>query len=633
MKTTIQLVSAFVVAAVLYIQSNCVVAGEVPSLVADVEAGKLPPKEQRLPETPRVIDLSATNREIGRHGGDLNLLMGKVRDIRQMVVYGYARLVGFDQNLKLVPDVLESYEVEGERSFTFHLRPGHKWSDGHPFTTEDFRYYWEDVVNNKDLSPFGPSKALLVDGQPPVVNIIDEYTIQYTWPAPNPYFLTALAGARPLFIYEPAHYMKQFHANYLSEEELAAKVKKAGTRNWAGLHVRMARMYKATNPGLPTLQPWYNTVEPPSDRFLFERNPYFHRVDEEGNQLPYIDRVIVNIASSSLVAAKTGAGDTDLQARYLSFADYTFLKEGEERNDYTVRLWRRATGSRLALYPNLNTNDEVWREVLQDARFRRALSLAIDRQEINQVIYYGLVTVSNNTILSGSPLFKPEYQNKWTEFDIDKANALLDEMGLSERNSKGLRLLPDGRPIEIIIQSAGESTEESDILELIHDTWVKIGVKLYTRPSQREVFRNRVFSGESIMAVWSGIENGIPTAEMSPGELAPSIQQQLQWPKWGKFYETSGQSGEEPTMTSVLQLARLNDQWVHADSNSEREKIWHEMLNIHTDEMFTIGTVCGVPQPIVVSNRLRNVPQEGLYNWEPGAYFGIYQPDTFWFDE
>ena len=601
--------------------------------MADVEGGKLPPKEERLPETPRVIDLSATNREVGRHGGDLNLLMGKVRDIRQMVVYGYARLVGFDQNLKLVPDVLENYEVEGERSFTFHLRHGHKWSDGHPFTTEDFRYYWEDVVNNEELSPFGPSKALLVDGQPPIVNIIDEYTIQYTWPKPNPYFLTALAGARPLFIYEPAHYMKQFHANYLSEEELAAKVKKAGTRNWAGLHVRMARMYKATNPDLPTLQPWVNTIEPPSDRFVFERNPYFHRVDEEGNQLPYIDRVIVNIASSSLVAAKTGAGDSDLQARYLSFADYTFLKEGEERNDYTVRLWRRATGSRLALYPNLNTNDEVWREVLQDARFRRALSLAIDRQEINQVIYYGLVTVSNNTILSGSPLFKPEYQNKWTEFDIDKANALLDEMGLSERNSKGLRVLPDGRPIEIIIQSAGESTEESDILELIHDTWLKIGVKLYTRPSQREVFRNRVFSGESIMAVWSGIENGIPTAEMSPGELAPSIQQQLQWPKWGKFYETSGQSGEEPTMTSVLQLARLNDQWVHADSNSEREKIWHEMLNIHTDEMFTIGTVCGVPQPIVVSNRLRNVPQEGLYNWEPGAYFGIYQPDAFWFDK
>ena len=633
MKTKTQLVSAFVVAALTYLQPSLVAAGEVPSLVPDVEAGKLPPKEQRLPETPRVINLAATNREIGRHGGDLNLLMGKVRDIRQMVVYGYARLIGFDQNLDLVPDILESYEVEGEKSFTFHLRPGHKWSDGHPFTTEDFRYYWEDVVNNKDLSPFGPNKSLLVNGQPPVVNIIDEYTIQYTWSNPNPYFLTALAGARPLFIYEPAHYMKQFHANYLSEEELAAKVKKAGTRNWAGLHVRMARMYKATNPDLPTLQPWYNTVEPPSDRFVFKRNPYFHRVDEEGNQLPYIDRVIVNIASSSLVAAKTGAGDSDLQARYLSFEDYTFLKEGEERNDYTVRLWRRATGSQLALYPNLNTNDEVWREVLRDARFRRALSLAIDRQEINQVIYFGLVTVSNNTILSDSPLFKPEYQNKWTEFDIDQANALLDEMELTERNSKGLRLLPDGRPIEIIIQSAGESTEESDILELVHDNWLKIGVKLYTRPSQREVFRNRVFSGNSLMAVWSGIENGIPTADMSPGELAPSSQQQLHWPKWGKFYETSGQSGEEPTMSSVIDLARLNDQWVHADSNSEREKIWHEMLDIHADQMFSIGTVCGVPQPIVVSNRLRNVPQEGLYNWEPGAYFGIYQPDTFWFDE
>ena len=631
MKNIQRIIAPSVVSFLLW--ANTALGAEVPSLVADVEAGKLPPMAERLPKTPRVINLTDSGRSLGRYGGDLNIIMGKTRDIRQMVVYGYSRLVGHDPNLDLVADILESYEVEDSKVFTFHLRPGHKWSDGHPFTTEDFRYYWEDVVNNEDLSPFGPSKALLVDGQPPVVEIIDETTVRYTWSNPNPFFLTALAGSRPLFIYEPAHYMKQFHAKYLSEEELKAKVKKAGTRNWAGMHARMARMYKATNPDLPTLQPWMNTVLPPSDRFVFQRNPYFHRVDEKGNQLPYIDRALVNISSTSLVAAKTGAGDADLQARYLTFEDYTFLKEGEARNDYTVRLWRTAKGSQIALMPSLNANDDTWREVLQDARFRRALSLAIDRSEINQVIYFGLVHESANTVLPDSPLFRPEYQQSWAQYDIDKANALLDEIGLTERNSKGLRLLPNGKPMEIIIQSSGESTEESDVLELINDSWQKIGIKLFTRPSQREVFRNRIFAGDSIMAVWSGMYNGIPTADMSPAELAPTTQQQLHWPKWGKFYETEGQSGEQANLDHVVQLSRLNDQWIHTKSSEEREKIWHDMLNIHAEQVFTIGTVNGVPQPVVVSNRLRNVPEQGLYNWEPGAYFGIYQPDTFWFDE
>jgi len=609
------------------------IAGEVPSLVVDVEAGKLPAVNERLPEIPRVINLVDTGRKIGRYGGDLNLLMGKTRDIRQMVIYGYSRLVGYNQNLELVPDVLERFEVEDSKIFTFHLRPGHKWSDGHPFTTEDFRYFWEDVANNEDLSPFGPSTSLLVDDQPPKVEIIDEHTIRYSWSNPNPFFLTALAGARPLFIYEPAHYMKQFHANYLTEEQLKTKVKKAGTRNWAGMHARMSRMYKLTNPDLPTLQPWYNTVFPPSDRYVFVRNPFFHRVDEQGNQLPYIDRAIVTIVSVSLVAAKTGAGDVDLQARYLTFEDYTFLKEGEQRNDYTVRLWRTAKGSQIALAPNLNTNDEVWRSMLHDVRFRRALSLAINRQEINQVIYFGLVSDSNNTVLPDSPLFRPEYQTNWAQFDLEQANALLDEMGLSKRNSKGLRLLPNGKPMEIIVQSSGESTEETDVLELITGSWRKLGIALFTRPSQREVFRNRIFAGDSVMAVWSGLYNGIPTADMSPAELAPTTQQQLHWSKWGKFYESGGQSGEPPDLEPVVRLSELNDNWVHTESPVEREKIWHEMLGIHADQVFTIGTVNGVPQPVVVNNKLRNVPEQGLYNWEPGSYFGIYQPDTFWFED
>lgn len=607
-------------------------AQEVPYLEGRVQSGALPPVSERLPETPAVAVLEGA-RSAGRYGGDLRMLMGKPKDTRMIMVYGYARLLAYNDQFELVPDLLKGVDNDGDRRFTLHLRPGHKWSDGHPFTARDFRYYWEDVANNEDLSPFGPPQEMLVDGEPPRFEVIDRYTVRYTWSKPNPQFLPALAGARPLMIYLPEHYLKQFHADYVDPEVLQQKVNQAGTRNWAGLHVRHDDWYELQNPDRPTLQPWSDTTEPPSERYVFERNPFYHRVDGKGRQLPYIDRVIVNIVSSSLIPAKTGTGESDLQARYLRFDNYTFLKESEARNDYEVRLWRKGTGSQLALYPNLNTKDPAWRELLRDVRFRRALSLGIDRQEINQIVYFGLAQPGNNSVLPQSPLFKPEYQEKWARFDPERANALLDDIGLTKRDNRGVRLLPNGQPAEIIVQSAGESTEQADVLELIHDTWLEIGIKLYTRPSQREVFRNRTFAGETIMGAWWGLDNALVSPDMSPWEFTPTTQQQLQWPDWGQYYATNGQAGEKPSLEPVQELARLDRQWRQADSRDEREAIWHRILELHTERVYTIGTVCNVPQPVVVNNDLRNVPREGIYTWEPGAYFGMYEPDTFYYAE
>ena len=606
---------------------------EVPSLASRVEAGELPPVADRLPQRPARVVFEAPDTEVGEYGGELRMLMGKAKDIRQMMVYGYARLVGYNQRFELEPDLLERIDVEENRVFTMHLRPGHRWSDGYPFTTEAFRYYWDDIANNPDLSPFGPPQTLMVDGEPPRVEILDAVTVRYSWSRPNPYFLPALAGARPLFIYRPGHYLKQFHARYVDPETLQARVDEAGSRNWQGLHHRRDHPYKFDNPELPTLQPWYNTTPSPSERFIFERNPFYHRTDSLGRQLPYIDRVVINVVSSSLVPAKTGAGDSDLQARYLRLDNYTFLKAGEQRNDFTVRLWQKASGSQVALFPNLNSNDSVWRELVRDVRFRRALSLAVNRHEVNQVVYFGMVVESNNTVLPNGPLYKPKYQTLWANLDLERANQLLDKIGLTERDDRGIRLRPDGKPLEIEVHTAGESTEETDVLELIHDSWLKVGIKLYTKPSQREVFRNRVFSGEAMMSVWSGLDNGIPTADMSPSELAPTAQDQLQWPKWGQYFQTGGNAGEPPDLPAAVQLVELNERWRLATTRSERESIWHQMLDLHADQVLSIGIVCGVHQPVVINNRLRNVPDEGWYNWDPGAYFGLYRPDTFWFSD
>ena len=606
---------------------------EAQSLSERVRQGTLPPVAERLPENPAIAKFDRPGVTVGRYGGQLRLLMGRAKDIRMMVVYGYARLIGYDEKFNLVPDILEKVDVEKGRRFTLHLRKGHRWSDGEPFTTEAFRYYWEDFATNKGLSPAGPSKTLLVDGKLPKFEVIDDVTVRYTWDKPNPFFLPALASAAPLYIYQPGHYLKQFHANYADPEDLKRRVAAIKQRNWVALHFYHGRQYKNDNPNLPTLQPWINSTRPPSDRFVFRRNPYYHRVDPDGRQLPYIDEVVITVASAKLVPAKAGSGEADLQARGLAFNNYTFLKRGEKRNNFTVRRWHSARGAQVALFPNLNVTDPIWRSLFRKADFRRALSLAIDRHEINQVIYFGLAREGNNTVLPHSPLYLPEYTQKWAQYDLKKANKLLDGLGLMKRDNLGIRILPDGRPMRIIVETAGESTEQTDVLELIHDSWLKAGIKLFTKPLQREVFRNRIFAGATQISVWSGLENAVPTPDLAPTELAPTKQMQLQWPKWGQYFESGGKAGETPDIPEAVRLAELNKAWITAVGREAKEKIWREMLSIHADQAFTIGLVAGVPQPVVVSNRLRNVPEIGLYNWDPGAHFGIHRLDTFWFAE
>ncbi len=586
------------------------------------------------PAEPSVVAFDAgSGRTVGKPGGELTTLVGKAKDTRLAVVYGYARLVGYDLDYRIQPDILKAVEIEDGRIFTLRLREGHRWSDGEPFTSEDFRYWWEDVANNMALSPTGPPAKLIVDGEPPEVTFPDALTVRYAWTRPNPLFLPALAGAAPQFIYMPAHYLKQFHERYADEDALAEAVTADKARDWAQLHGRRDNMYKQDNPDLPTLQPWKLETAPPSTRFLFERNPHYHRVDEQGQQLPYIDRVIMEVVDSKLIPIKAGAGETDLQARGLFFKHYTFLKENEERSNLETLLWQTARGAHLALYPNLNASDPVWREVLRDVRFRRALSLAIDRDEINQIMYFGLAMGGNNTVLPQSPLYKDEYRFEWAGFEPDRAAALLDEIGLAERSPEGLRLLPDGRPMELIVETAGEETEETDLLELVAEAWLKQGIKIHVKPSQREVLRNRIFAGDTLMSISYGLENGIPTAEMSPWEFAPTSQfDQYQWPKWGQYWETKGEAGEPPDMPEAKELLSLFQDWRAASSTEAREAIWHRMLEIYNDQVYSIGLASGVYQPVVARRTLRNVPKEGVYNWEPGAHFGFYHPDSFWYD-
>ncbi len=600
----------------------------------EVSNGYLPPVKYRIPSEPVVVDLAAKGRTFGTQGGTLRTLVSRSKDVRHMVVYGYARLVGYLPDYSLAPDILKDVEVFEGRKFTLRLRPGHRWSDGAPFTSADFEYWWTYVANNAEITPTGPPEFMMVDGKLGSVTFPDLETVIFEWEAPNHNFLQLLAQASPPFIYRPAHYLTQFHKDFADPEILQKKVDAARVKSWAALHNRRDNMYKFDNPAQPTLQPWINTSNSDNSRQLFVRNPYFHRIDSQGVQLPYIDIVEMTVVGAGLIAAKANAGEVDLQARGLDFPDISMLKKGEaDGAKYRTFLWANGAASQIAIYPNLNFADPVWRDVMRDVRFRRALSLGIDRHMINRALYFGLAQEGGMTALPQSPLFDANDLNAWSEMDLDRANALLDDMGLTERTASGLRKLPDGRPMEFVIETAGERSEEENALAIVTDTWRELGIRLIMRPLDRDILRNRIYAGTTMASVWFGWDNGIPGPETSPQYLAPTNQEFFAWPMWGQYYQTMGQAGAAPDLEPAKQLMELATVWNHTEDNAKRTEIWKKMLAIHADQQFGIGILSEAPQPIVVSNRLKNVPETGIWAFDPGAHFGIHRIDEFYMED
>lgn len=598
-----------------------------------IEAGDVPAVADRVPQEPLIVDLEARGRTLGKQGGDIRTFIGRAKDIRYMVVYGYARLVGYDETFTLKADILKSVEVEEGRIFTLRLRRGHKWSNGDPFTAEDFRYWWEDIANNPELAPGGPPELMLVEDKPAAFEVIDDVTVRFSWDAPNPRFLPALAAARPPFIYRPSEFLKRYHAKYADPAKLAEQVAKDNQKSWASLHNKIDNMYKFDNPKLPTLQPWVNTDKKNNTRYRLERNPFYHRIDKAGVQLPYIDTVEMTIAAGGLIPAKVNRGEADLQVRGLGFSDAAVLKRGEAEGGYKTYLWSSGTGSDIALYPNQTVSDPVWRDLMRDVRFRRALSLAISRKAINKSLYYGMALEAAVAALPASPFYDEDQLNAYARYNPERANELLDEIGLTARDDAGMRLLPDGRRMVLIVESAGERQEETDALELIAEMWRDVGVDMTFRSLDRDILRNKASSGQSMMPVWMGWNNGVPTPDASPKALAPVDQTNFSWPKWGQHFQTMGGAGDAPETAETKRLLTLFNEWSLASSESEKAAIWEEMLEIHADQVFAIGLVSAAPQPVVFSARMRNVTKDGVFTWEPAAHLGAYRIDELYYAE
>jgi peptide/nickel transport system substrate-binding protein len=363
------------------------------------------------------------------------------------------------------------------------------------------------------------------------------------------------------------------------------------------------------------------------------RNPYYHRVDKDGQQLPYIDRLVLIPQTKSQIAAAVVAGKSDLQATGLTLADLPALKAAADKGAIRLDLWPSGRGSQLALYPNLNAKDPVWRNLMRDLRFRRAVSLAIDRAAINRGIYGDMARPRANTLLPDSPLFDPDAQKAWSEFDLARAQELLDGIGLKLDKKYGLRRLPDGRLLSLLVATPGSDPSEVAILRLIQDSWRKIGIELMIGATLPSAFQARALDGSTVMSLSDGLANGLATPEMNPGELTPSSEAQLQWPRWGLYESSSGTQGDPIDLPEADKLVELWKTWRDASKEADKTEAWRQIVKINADQIFTIGLVGEVPQPVAVSPLLHNLPERDYYNWEPGAYFGIYRPDSFWLSD
>jgi len=363
---------------------------EAPALRTKVAAGELPPVEERLPREPVVM---IPVEEVGQYGGtwkrgwtgpsDASGLTGKLMK-QQLIKWNR-------EATKIIPNIAKGWEVsEDRRVYTFYLREGMKWSDGEPFTADDYVFYHDDYLLNKEVYPVYP-QFLMAGGEPAKVEKVNDYTVRFRFATPYVNFLETIMGQYGL--YAPKHYLKQFHPRYTSMDELEKMMKEEGFTSWSQLYLskRPANHGEVYNPDLPCIWAWIPVNDLTTQRFIMERNPYFWKVDTEGNQLPYIDRVANELVESTeMIVFKAMSGELDFQARHIMFKDYVLFKENEEKGDYRVLVWEAVDGGNPHLKLNLTCKDPVLRKIFEDKRFRFALSLAINRPEINEFCWLGM---------------------------------------------------------------------------------------------------------------------------------------------------------------------------------------------------------------------------------------------------
>lgn len=605
---------------------------EAPMLKALVDAGELLPVEKRLPEEPRVIEPLD---EIGEYGGllrcfDKTALGWTVASLKEERLFKLAPDVE-----TIVPNVVTGYEFSKDyKSCKLFLRKGMKWSDGYPLTADDFVFFYEDVLLNKDLYPTLPTWTR-PGGETFKVSKIDEYTVLYTFAAPYPTFIYKLMGDEGLPIfwgsYLPEHYFKQLHIKYNPKANELAKEK--GFEKWQELFIEVANTRHSFHAlGTPTIEPWV-WKKMSIENATLERNPYYWQVDTAGNQLPYIDKIYAEgISDPEIRTMKIISGESDLATRLISLSDYPLFKENEGKGEYKTRLWKSTAGAEHTFVVNRNYKDDpMLGKIFSDVRFEKALSLAIDRDEINEILYLGLAVPRQATVLPQCRYFEPEFATAYAEYNPDQANKFLDEMGLTERNKDGFRLMPDGRVLSLRIQFDLGTPEKSTLCELAKAYWEKVGIKVLLKSESTQLTQASLQANTVHVTTLTFSEGTDISFTLRPRNFVP-MREHCPWGQlWYLWEVTDGKSGEEPPAT-IKRVIRDAEIMLTATSEEERTKAGKNILRTQAENLWGIGTVGMAPSVVIVKNRLHNVPEEGYAGYT--VFFGlIYEPAQYFIKE
>jgi len=603
---------------------------EAPALAERVAAGELPPVSQRLPENPVIVEPLES---VGQYGGTWRML-DTANDLGQaMMGIAVEPFLKWNRDVNgMRPNLVERWEWNADATaVTIQFRNGLKWSDGDPLTVDDYLFWWNDMVLDEDV-PLVPASGTTVQGELMTVEKVDDYTLNISFPAPNPMFmeLSSRGFYQSAEYVVPEHYMRQFHPKY---NEAVTDTTELMNRYNDRLHY----------PDMPTFYAWQVTEYVPDQLARFERNPYYWKVDTDGNQLPYIDNIEVQIATADEFPLRAIAGDLDLQVRGFQFKDIPLLLENAEAGDYEVRLWNAGDFAWPWLILMYDYTDEGIVDLMYTKEFRQALSYAINREQINEISSLGLAQARQFALSPESQEFQSpegqavyqEWASSYAAFEPETAAALLDGIGVVDADGDGFRDRPDGSPLDIIVDVPTGDAKTEESMELIKQDWEAVGLKTTLNITDWAIIDQRAEAGEIMIRAWpSAAAWGLVSAATvwTPIE---GVTYTVGGIRIGRYYQTGGAEGVAPREGSMLeQLTQLYDQIVVETDPAERDRMLLEAYRIHIDEgPLTIGTVGQHPAPVIVKNNFHNVPDTGLVAaWDLG-YPGTSDPEQFFISE
>ncbi len=493
---------------------------EAPELAALVQQGKLPPVAERLPQRPEVVKPTES---IGRYGGVLRSALRGDYDHNAIL-----RLVG-NQGLtrwaadyeSVLPNLAESWTVSADASeYTFKLRPGIKWSDGKPFTADDVLFFVNDLLPDKQFFESPPSQYV-INGAPMRAEKVDEASAKIVFAGPYLRFTEVLAG--PLgqhAVLYAKHYCQQFVPKY--NPDIAKLLAEARQQDWATLFRQKCGDIEIparwSNPGKPTLDPWL--IRTPytggGTQVVLQRNPYFWQVDPAGNQLPYIGTINLKVISDvqSIVLAAIG-GQLDLMVRHITtINNKPVLAQHAAEGGYVLQELVPTESGWPVIYINQTSKNPKLRPWLRNRDFRVALSLAIDREEINDIVFLGQSKPWQTGPLPQDRFYNEQLATQYIEHDPARANQILDGLGLAKRDGDGLRLLPDGSRLFITADVMTGEPSVIDTLELMKKRWAEVGVGLGINTVERSLFYDRGQNSDYDIALMNSAPGGFnPTSD------------------------------------------------------------------------------------------------------------------------